>query len=164
MIEALSHTLENTALNHLFKNFTWLVPAVQTIHILGIAIVLTTLTMLDVRLLRRTPGGLVVAEMSRNFFPWTWSALTVLLLTGTLLVIAEPDRELTSAAFKLKLVLVAVLSILSLILQLPLRRNPQYWDCSPERRHAVTCIAVVSLILCISIVAAGRLIAYLPHG
>jgi hypothetical protein len=41
-----------------------------------------------------------------------------------------------------------------------LRHDPEYWTSTPQRRLLGGTIAGVSLILCVSIVAAGRLIAY----
>jgi hypothetical protein len=41
-----------------------------------------------------------------------------------------------------------------------LRKDPQYWSASLPRRVLGSALALASLVLCVSIVAAGRLIAY----
>jgi hypothetical protein len=164
MLRELSDFLADTALNHAFaQNESW-VPVVQTIHILGIAVVLTTLVMLDCRILRGAAGRLPIAELTRCFMPWTWSALSALLVSGLLLVVAEPARELSSLPFRVKMVLVLILTGLTLSFERPQRANPEYWSASVGRRRAAKTLAAVSLMLTACIVAAGRLIAYVNHA
>jgi len=164
MLHELSEYLSDTALNHLFATTTWMVPAVQTLHILGIAIVLSTLVMLDVRVLWRTSDGAGLSDLSKSFLPWTWSALLVLLASGLLLVVAEPARELSSVPFQIKMLLVILLALITASWQRPLRTDSLYWSRSPGRRRTAAALAGVSLTLCMTIVAAGRLIAYVNHA
>ncbi len=153
--------LAATWLSQFFANQNWFVPTVQTLHILSIAVVVITLGMLDFRLLRLTQRGPTPERMAGSFIPWTWRALVVLLLTGILLIITEPNRELMNNAFRLKMLLVVVLVLLTLAVQRASAREPGYWSASPARRRLGGALGVASLVLCVGIVAAGRLIAYL---
>ena len=140
---------------------SWFVPTVQTLHILSIAVVVTTLGMLDFRLLRLIRSGPPLQTLAGNFIPWTWRALGVLLVTGILLIITEPTRELMNDAFRLKMLMVLALVVLTLVFQTANTREPGYWSASPARRRLGAVLGIASLLLCVSIVAAGRLIAYL---
>lgn len=160
MIQTLCIWLANTALSHLFAELGWFVPTVQTVHILGIAVVITLLFVLNFRLLRITRSGPPLQRIAQDSLPWVWRALLVLLTTGVLLTITEPARELLNSAFRWKMLMVVVLAVLTAVIQFALKRDPAYWSTSPLRRMQGNVIAVASLILCISIVAAGRLIAY----
>jgi len=163
MIEQFCEWLASTSLSQLFGRLSWVVPLVQTLHILSIAVVVTSLAMMDFRLLRLTKSGPTLPEMSRSFMPWTWGALVVLLATGILLTITEPSRELLNLVFRLKMALVLLLVLLTLAFQQALRKDPEYWSASPQRRRIGGLIGVVSLMLCISIVTAGRMIAYVSN-
>ncbi len=160
MIQAFSDWLAATSLSQLFANLGWFVPTVQTIHILAIAAVVTMLSMLNFRLLRITRSGPTLPRLATGYVPWVWRALVVLLLSGILLTITEPSRELMNYSFRLKMVLVLVLTVLTFVFYVALRKDSEYWTASPQRRFWGGAIALVSLVLCISIVAAGRLIAY----
>lgn len=160
MMQHFCDWLSTTALSQLFANTTWFVPTVQTIHILSIAVVVTTLGMLDARLLQLTRKPPQLPEMASSFLPWTWRALGVLLVTGTLLTITEPSRELMNWAFRVKMVMVVLLALLTLGFQVALRKNPAFWSASAARRRAGGVLGVVSLCLVVSIVVAGRWIAY----
>ena len=161
MVQGLCDWLASTALSQLFARTEWFVPAVQTVHILSVAVVITTLSMLDFRLLNLTRSGPSLPLLARAFLPWTWRAVGVLLVTGVLLTITEPSRELLNNAFRLKMLLVAGLVGVTFAFQRFTVRDPQCWRSSPQRRWLAGGIAVVSLLLCVSIVAAGRLIAYI---
>jgi uncharacterized membrane protein SirB2 len=153
--------LAATALSQFFANQGWFVPTVQTLHILSIAVVVITLGMLDFRLLHFTQRGPAPEAMAGKFIPWTWRALVVLLLTGILLIITEPTRELMNNAFRLKMLMVVVLVVLTIAVQRASAREPGYWNASPGRRRLGGALGMASLVLCVAIVAAGRLIAYL---
>jgi hypothetical protein len=161
MMQNFSDWLAATALSHLFAGLSWFVPVVQTAHILSIAVVVTTLGMLDFRLLRLSRRGPPLSTMAGNFIPWTWRALGVLLVSGILLIITEPARELMNDAFRLKMLLVLLLVLLTFACQKATATDPGYWTASPGRRRLGGALGAASLVLCVSIVAAGRLIAYL---
>ena len=161
MMQEFSDWLAATSLSQLFAGMNWFVPTVQTLHILSIAVVVTTLGMLDFRLLRLIRSGPPLQTLAGNFIPWTWRALGVLLATGILLIITEPTRELMNDAFRLKMLLVLALVVLTFVFQAATTREPGYWSASPARRRLGGVLGIISLLLCVSIVVAGRLIAYL---
>jgi uncharacterized membrane protein SirB2 len=161
MIQHFSEWLASTWLSQVFANANWFVPTVQTVHILCIGVVVTALGMLDFRLLRLTRSGPPAETLAVKFVPWVWRALVVLLITGILLTITEPNRELMNDAFRLKMLLVLLLVVLTLIVQRASAREPGYWSASLARRRLGMALGIGSLVLCVSIVAAGRLIAYL---
>jgi len=131
---------------------------VQTVHILAIAAVLALLAMLNARLLGLTGRAPPPARLAAVCLPGFWVALAVLLLTGSLLVLAEPGRELLSAPFRIKMLLVATLALLTLWLQGGLQRR--HWSDSGRGRRLAALIALASTLLLAAIVVAGRLIAY----
>ena len=160
MIQRFCDWLAATSLSQLFGGADWFVPTVQTLHIMSIAVVVTTLAMLDFRLLRLTRGGPALSRLAGSFLPWTWRALAVLLVTGVLLTITEPSRELMNWSFRLKMVMVLTLVALTLAFQASIAKDPEYWTSSLRRRRLGNALALASLLLCVSIVVAGRLIAY----
>jgi len=161
MIQQFSDWLASTALSQAFANANWFVPTVQTVHILCIALVVTALGMLDFRLLRLTRGGPPPETLAAKFIPWVWRALVVLLISGALLTITEPNRELMNDAFRLKMLMVVLLVVLTLVVQRASAREPGYWSSTLARQRLGKALGVGSLVLCVAIVAAGRLIAYL---
>ena len=156
--------LVKTPLSVGIQSTPWAIPAVQTIHILCIAIVVTYNGMLDLRLMGVAGRNRTLAEMAGDLMPWIWRALVVQAITGVIMIIAEPARELTNTVFWLKMSLLVPVLGLTLFLHRAIKRDAGYWEASPARRISAKAFAAVSILLWISILAAGRWIAYVQAG
>lgn len=160
MIEQFCDWLSRTGVSVAFQSANWFVPLVQTVHIIAIAILLTTVYVISFRLIGITRGAQPLAALTAHSAPWIWTALCVLLASGILLTITEPARELLNWAFRVKMLMVLALAALLWTVQSRTRRNPQYWTESPVRRRAARAIGIVSIVVGAGIVTAGRWIAY----
>jgi len=152
--------LEQTPLSLAIQGAGWVVPTVQTIHILAIAAVVSSALMINLRLLGVAGRDQPLARVSARFRPVIWWALPVLLATGTVMIIGEPARSLANPVFQLKMTLLIGVIIVMVVYQLPLKRNPSFWEASGGRRQSAQAIALLSLALWTGIVFAGRWIAY----
>jgi len=150
--------LDATPLSQTFQGWVWFVPTVQTVHILCIAVVVTSVGMLDFKLLGIAGRERALAAMVSSFMPWIWSALAILLATGVLLTITEPARELMNVAFRTKMLMVLIVVMILRRLEFALRHNPGY---GATPRLGARLVGAGSLLLVVAIVVAGRWIAYL---
>ena len=158
------HWLAATPLSHTLQAVGWMVPAVQTIHLLSVAVLLGSVLMINLRLLGWCWQDQPVAAVGRRFLPFIWWPLAVLLTSGALLIAAEPARALQNPVFILKMTLLLAAAGMTLGCQIPLRRDPRYWELSAARRRGARLIAAASLPLWVGIVFAGRWIAYVQSG
>jgi len=160
MLEALSNWLAATSVSVAFQTATWFVPAVQTVHILAVALLLTSVFRVSFQLLRVQEGSTELASVIERSAPWVWWPLVVLLLTGVLLTITEPSRELLNWAFRAKMILVLVLCVLFWTVRSRLEGLPTYWSASRVTRTVARTIGITDILLGAVIVTAGRWIAY----
>ena len=77
---------------YLLGNVPGLPPIAQSLHILGIAVVMGSIVMVDLKLLGLAVPNQNVSEMIRRLMPWTWWALSLNAVTGLLFVLARPNR------------------------------------------------------------------------
>ena len=161
MINELAAWLATTSLNSVIQNNYWMIAVIQSVHILCIAIVVTSMGMLDLRLVGIAGKRQSLVDVGRRFLPWTWTALVLLLLSGSLLITAEPARELQSDFFWLKMTLIACVVALTVSFQLVLNLGAGFWE---RNRPIAVVVGVISLGLWIGIVVCGRWIAYGAHG
>jgi hypothetical protein len=153
--------LSATALSQHIQDAFWVIPTVQTVHIVSIAIVMTSMAMLDLRLVGIAGRRQSLPDMAGRFLPWVWIALVVLLCSGTILIIGEPGRDLLNVVFWIKMSLLATAVVLTWTFQRMLQRSTTFWD---RNRAAAVLLGSVSLVIWVGIVAAGRWIAYVEHG
>ncbi len=161
MIKEFCTWLEVTPLSQTFQNISWIIPTVQTVHIVSIAIVMTGMAMLDLRLVGIAGRRQSLTSMADRFLPWVWATLIVLLCSGSILIIAEPGRELLSPMFWIKMSLLVAAIGLTYLFQAVLRRSVSFWD---RNRAAAIVLGLVSLAIWVGIIGAGRWIAYAEHG
>jgi len=152
--------LSQTSISLAIQTHDWVVPTVQSVHIVAIGVVLTSVFMIDLRILGMAGRDQSLTETTGRFGPWLSGALCVLLATGLLMVIGEPARELLAFSFWLKMFLVAVGTLSAAVFQISLRRNELDWEQSLAKRRTTKLLAVATLLIWVSIVILGRLIAY----
>jgi hypothetical protein len=87
--------------------------------------------------------------------------VALLALSGSLLIVAEPERSLTNPVFGVKLALLTAALIATCVLQRGFQENADFWDRTSALQRTGRAVAAVSLLLWSGVVLAGRLIAYL---
>jgi hypothetical protein len=163
-LSELSKWLAATPLSHAIQTVGWIIPTLQTIHILSVAVVFSSAILVDLRIWRLLGRDEPLPEVARRFLPAIWPVLLILLITGSLLIIGEPRRSLLNSTFYLKMALLAVAIMLTAGLQRSISSSPNFWDKDRGRRMAGQLAATVSILVWCSILFAGRWIAYTQAG
>ncbi len=168
-----SKWLAATSLSHTIQTVGWIIPTLQTIHILSVAVVFSSAVLVDFRILRLFERDVPLPQVTRRFLPTIWPVLLILLLTGSLLIIGEPRRSLLNSTFYLKMALLVVAILLTVVLQGSIASSSASWEKDRSRRTAgkVTAgkilariLATASLLVWCGILFAGRWIAYTQAG
>jgi hypothetical protein len=151
MLDAFCHWLQATQLSQLISSHFWIIPALQTVHILAIAAVVSSAFMIDLRLIGLVRGEQSTDAFAARFLPFIWWSLPILAVTGALLISAEPARSLENPSFGIKMaLLLAAITVTLLYQRLGARLGwlPRFG------------MGLASLLLWTGIVLAGRWIAY----
>ncbi|MGI4880906.1 MAG: DUF6644 family protein [Janthinobacterium lividum] len=143
------------------QEILWIIPIVQCIHILAISTVIGAALMINLRILNVAGVSQSMTATSRRFIPWIWWGVSVALATGLVMIVGEPVRELVNFAFWGKMALLFVSLVLAGVFQSTLNRRVAFWETNDTKRHRVQILAVVSILIWVSILVLGRLIAYL---
>jgi hypothetical protein len=147
--------LENTSLGLAVQDNFWVVPAMQTVHILAISALLLAMLMIDLRVLGIHGKSDSISVVISRYINLIWFALPILLISGSILIVGEPARSLANSSFQLKMILLLIAIITTLQIQkIGLRDSPF------ESDRKINMLAIFSLLLWFGIVASGRWIAY----
>jgi hypothetical protein len=139
---------------------SWAIPAIQSIHIVGIAMVMGSVLMIDLRILGLAGTDQTLRQTTSRFGPWLTGSLWLLLATGILMVIGEPVRELVTLSFWLKMALVAIGTVTAAIFHTALRRHDEQWGDTLVHRPSIKSLAIFTFLIWACIIVLGRLIAY----
>ena len=153
--------LSESSASAAIREIDGLVLVLQTIHILAIAMVMSSLLMIDLRVLRVIKSQTQsIADVAYRFESWIWIGLVLLVASGATLIIAEPQRTLPNSAFQTKIVLIALAAATTYALRISLRRNAEFSRVSGKATRAAKLLAVSAFILWCAVATAGRFIAY----
>ena len=137
------------------NNNAWAIPTIQSIHIVGIAIVMGSAFMMYLRILGWAGTDQTLGQTVDRFGPWLSGSLCLLLVTGVLMVIGEPVRELVTFSFWLKMVLVALMTGVVALFRRSVRKRESAWEGGGRKG-----LAVATFVIWACIIVLGRLIAY----
>jgi cytochrome bd-type quinol oxidase subunit 2 len=115
--------------------------------------------MIVLRILRWAGTDQTLRQTADRFGPWLTWALCLQLVTGIVMIIAEPVRELVNFSFWTKMVFVAVATVLSVIFLVTLPNHEQQWE-TLVRRKSIKSLAILTFLIFLCIIVLGRLIAY----
>lgn len=154
--------LGQTPISLAMATSAWIVPTFQSIHIISLAILFTSVLVTGLRVLGLVWGKQSVRQTAERFAPWAWVALTFLAISGVVLILAEPVRELMAISFWLKMILLVIAIIISIRFLRAVKRDEQFADADgkPDAAHRVR--AVITLAIWVAIIFLGRFIAYDP--
>lgn len=154
--------LSQTPLALAMATSPWVVPTMQSIHIMSIAVIFISVLLIAMRASGYAWAGLSVRQTVARFAPWAWTALAVLALTGIVLILAEPIRELLAVSFWIKMVLLALTLVISVRFLRGVRREAAYAEVDGPVNPRLRRNAVVTIVLLVIIIFMGRFIAYDP--
>ncbi len=137
----------------------WIVPFIQSIHICAIAALVVSALISQLRILGVMASDESASTVMRRYLPWLWTALGVLLLSGLLLMISEPQRAIANFFFWTKMAMVLAAFIFSLLLVKPFLKSEDTVAQSACLTWAKP-LAVLSLLLWVAVIFSGRWIAY----
>jgi len=131
----------------------WAFPVCEVLHIIGFAIAIGTITMVDLRLLgigmkKETPADLV-----KGTAPWTLGGLALVLITGPLIFSSDPNLYLHNQSFRFK--------ITALVLAIIFNYTIHRWVALKHTSGGVAALTgLVSLLLWVSVIFGGIFIAF----
>ena len=153
-------SLQQTSVGAAIRESSWLFPAIETLHLLGMAALVATITFLDLRLIGFVRRRDKISDLARRLLPWTWTAFAIQVLTGTLLFLSEAVKVYTNPAFRLKMLFIVIAGIQALIFQKTTYRSLAAQDESTAMPAGAKLAGYISILLWVGIVAAGRFIGF----
>ena len=161
MVEFLQE-LSQSPLSLAMATSPWVVPTMQAIHIVSIAVIFTSILVTSLRVLGLAWTGFSLQDTVARFAPWAWTALGVLATTGVILILAEPIREIMAVSFWLKMCALVVLIVVCVRFLRAVRSGEEYAAESGPVTPALRRNAILTIALLVVIVFLGRFIAYDP--
>jgi hypothetical protein len=155
--------LEASGLGQAMRQWLWLYPSVETVHIVGIGLLFGSIVVLDLRLLGLS-RSISVRTLAKHVLPWTAASFLLIVPSGLMMFTAHASEFIDSPVFVLKMCLIMAAGLNAALFHTMVFRTADVWDAEDMRKlpppPSARISAAISLLIWISVIACGRLLAY----
>jgi hypothetical protein len=160
LLSTIIHHLYEAPLPTAVRESEYAFPIIQTFHVLGLALMVGTIAVVDLRILGVILKRRPTAEIADGLLPVTWAGFVVMAISGGILFAAQSEKIYGNIFLQLKLLLLVIAGINVALFHLTTYRAIQAWSGSVAPPAAARASAAGSLLLWALVVIAGRYIAY----
>jgi hypothetical protein len=146
----------STSLSHAISTSAWAFAVIESIHLLALSVIGGAVLIVDLRLLGFGIRAQTLPELAREAQPWFIGSWLVMILTGGLLFVSEPQKLYYSTPFAVKMTCL----LLGTIFALTVRRRVALAGEDRVSPLVMKLVAIVSLGLWFGVGAGGRWIGF----
>ena len=155
--------LEASGLGQAMRQWLWLYPSVEIVHIVGIALLFGSIAVMDLRLLG-VSRSIPVRTLARHVLPWSAGSFLLIIPSGLLMFTAHATEFIDSEVFVIKMLLIMAGGVNAALFHTITFRTADVWDSDEMRKlpppPSARAAGAISLVIWICVIACGRLLAY----
>ena len=163
MITSFSMWLEATSVSRAITYYSWIWPTCETLHFVGLALLIGNVGVLDLRLLgalKRLP----VAPLNR-LIRWGVLGFVINLLTGLVFFVGAPSQYVANIAFAFKLIFMALAAVNLAVFNLSgIARTVDALGPGDDAPASAKVIAATSLFLWVGVMFWGRMLPFIGNA
>lgn len=159
-IDGILKAIEGWSVASAIRNGLYSFPMLESIHVVGLAVVFGTILIIDLRLLGAASANRPFQKMAPEILKWTWVGFAVTLVTGALMFTTNAGVYYHNTYFRIKMLLLLLAGVNMGIFELTTGRRVQLWGQELSTPRAAKTAAKVSLLIWISVIVCGRLIGF----
>jgi hypothetical protein len=152
------HTLRAMKWATPFMTSKWGWPFCETVHFLGLSLLIGTIGMFDLRLLGM--GRRVPIRALHKLVPWGVFGYVISLITGIMFLATEPDQYIFNGAFHWKVLFMAVAGLNMVTFYLTVFRRVKSLEGGEDAERSAKVIAGLSLFLWVGVIVFGRMLTF----
>lgn len=156
----LTEWLESTAGSVAIRESILFYPLVETTHVLTLTLFLGLIAMMDLRLVGLTLSRVPMSDIVERLLPWAIGGFVLSVISGLLLFYSSPVRFAHNIFFRYKLIALVLAGANAWAFHTGIYERVSEWDSVLITPRRAKIAGAISLVLWMSIVVAGRMIAY----
>lgn len=154
--------LQSTAASHFVVSNTWVWPLCETLHFIGLALVIGIVGFFDLRLIgffRRIP-----LSAARELMPFALFGFGLNLATGLLFLAGHPEQYVHDAAWWFKVGSLVVAGLNAAVFEVALGARTVALGPGDDTPLAAKAIGVVSIVAWFSVLFWGRMLPFIGNA
>lgn len=150
--------IEETRISEVVRESAF--PYIEGTHVLALSLSVGMIAWFDLRLLGAAMRSRPVSEVYENLKGWMLAGFCVMFVTGALLFVAHATKAYESVFFRTKVALLLLAGVNAFTFHRIVKRRTPSWNDAPVPPAAARMAGLMSLVLWLAVIAAGRLFAY----
>lgn len=150
--------IKATPIGAFVRDSTWAFPALQSLHFIGMSLLIGVVGVIDLRVLG-VARGLPIRPLHR-FVPLAFAGFGINLLTGIMFFCHDPYVYAYNPSFRIKMLLILLAGLNALWFRLGVFLDVDKWGPGIEASRLAKAISALSLLIWIGVITAGRYIAF----
>lgn len=150
--------IKATPIGAFVRDSTWAFPALQSLHFIGMSLLIGVVGVIDLRVLG-VARGLPIHPLHR-FLPLAFAGFGINLLTGIMFFCHDPYVYAFNPSFRIKMLLILLAGLNALWFRLGVFLDVDKWGPGIEASRLAKIISALSLLIWIGVITAGRFIAF----
>lgn len=159
-VNAMLEWLQATSVAVQIRDGLYTFPVLESIHVVGLALVFGTIAILDLRLLGVASLDRPVSRILGDLLKWTWAAFAVTAVTGGLMFMTNAVVYFNNTYFRAKMILLVLSAVNMAAFELTARKTIHQWDAARTTPRAAKIVATASLLIWVGVIVAGRVIGF----
>jgi hypothetical protein len=160
-MEGVSNWIGTTGFNSFMLNTPWAFPAAETVHFMGLTLLLGSLLVVDLRgmgMLRIIPF-----EQAHKLIPLAITGFALNLITGICFLFADPDAYFGNLGFWYKMVFIALAGLNALAFEFLVFQKYKAGDLSAADGLTAKITSALSLVFWFNVLILGRFLPYTSY-
>jgi hypothetical protein len=158
----LSAWIEATWISKALFGLSWLWPACESLHFIGLCILIGGAGLLDLRLMGMFRG--VAIRHVKALMPWAIAGFALNAITGTLFLVMQPHLYLSSGVFWSKITFLVLAGGNALFFETRLAVSALAMSPDADTPAGMKVVGAVSLFSWFAVLYCGRMLPYLGTG
>jgi hypothetical protein len=155
--------LEATAVSKAVTHYSWIWPTCETLHFIGLALLIGNVGLLDLRMLGAAKG-IPLAPLTR-LVRWGVLGFVINLLTGIVFFVGAPSQYVNNIAFQLKLLFIVLAGANLAVFNLSgIGRTVGLLGPGDDAPASAKIVAATSLFLWVGIMFWGRMLPFIGNS
>ncbi len=154
--------IKQTPVGEFVRNSTWAFPTLQSLHFIGMTMLIGVVGAIDLRVLG-VARGLPIHPLHR-FLPLAFIGFGINLVTGLMFFCHDPFVYAYNMSFRIKMLLILIAGLNALWFRLGVFIDVDKWGPGIEASRLAKVISALSLLIWFAVITAGRFIAFTPSG
>jgi len=160
MMDSSLNWLQNTSVAIHIRDSLLLFPLLESTHVIGLAIVVGTVVIIDLRLLGLATTHRAFSRLGADTLPWTLCGFAVAAVTGALMFTTNATVYFHNTWFRAKVLMLGLAALNAIVFEMTARRTLGDWDLRRSTPPMARTVAAISLVIWVGVIVAGRMIGF----